>query len=270
MNENPPPTEPTRHFATRCEPKHSEPEHGDDQCCEANITETNEGEPVRNQARFQLSLREYIGLLTIAMLGMGLFASITRLRSATDELARLRAETGYLSDTEAGQIAAARAPSDQPLTYRVRIRVPTPEVGSPPLKYRLAYSSVWPRNSAKPAWFGAVSVPPGESLVTLRVMEDPRDDRWKISALISSESGNKRMATALPPNQVRIFRGSHDVISTGIPRGQTFAAAGDQTIRVLDERWLVGEGSLMLYGDKPPEEDQIGIYAELQPDLGTL
>ena len=41
-------------------------------------------------------------------------------------------------------------------------------------------------------------------------------------------------------------------------------------LRLLDERWLVGEGGLLLYGDRPPERDQIGVYAELQPDTGPL
>ena len=33
-------------------------------------------------------------------------------------------QLGYLAETNPGQIAAARAPSDQPLTYKVRLRVP--------------------------------------------------------------------------------------------------------------------------------------------------
>jgi hypothetical protein len=73
----------------------------------------------------------------------------------------------------------------------------------------------------------------------------------------------------LPAEHVDIFRGSHDVISTGIGR-ETLAADANQSIRLLDERWLVGEKALLLYGDRAPEEDQVGIYAELQPDVGPL
>jgi hypothetical protein len=77
------------------------------------------------------------------------------------------------------------------------------------------------------------------------------------------------MATVLPSDHAGVFRGSHEVVSTGVGR-ETFAISSSKSIRLLDERWLVGEGSLLLYGDRAPEHDQIGIYAELQPDVGPL
>ena len=173
-------------------------------------------------------------------------------------------EFGYLSNTLPGQIAAARAPSDQPLTYRLRVRAPETLQG-----YRVAYSSHWPQNSSGPQWFGAVEVPAGESIITVRIMEDPRDHRWKIATSVAAANGTRRMATVLPQEQVEIFRGAHEVLSTGIGR-QTLAVGADQSIRLLDERWLVGETALLLYGDRAPDEDQIGVYAELQPDIGPL
>ena len=214
--------------------------------------------------KYRLSLREFIGLVTIAMLVVGLAVTAIRLQRSELELARMRREVGYLGETNPGQIAAARAPSDVPLTYRVRVRVPENSTG-----YRVAYSSLWPRSSTAPQWFGAVPVPPGESLITVRIQEDPRDKRWKIATVVGSSRGNQRMSTVLPMDHVEAFRGSHDVISTGVGR-ETLALASSQKIRLLDERWLVGEGSLLLYGDRAPENDQIGIYAELQPDVGPL
>ncbi len=101
-------------------------------------------------------------------------------------------------------------------------------------------------------------------------MEDPRDKRWKISTIVNNEHGTRRIGTALLPEHVNVFRGSHEVLSTGIPKGQTVSVEMTQSIRVLDERWLVGEGGLLLYGDSPPHEDQIGVFAELQPDTGPL
>jgi hypothetical protein len=212
----------------------------------------------------RLSLREYLGVVTIAMLLIGLLTTAIRLHSSQAEVARLRAETGYLRDTEPGQIAAARAPSDQPLTYRIRVRVPP---GTS--RFRVAYSSLWPKESARPQWYGAVPVSVGESLITVRIQEDPRDSRWKISTIVATPLGTRRMATVLPPDHVDIFRSSHEVVSTGIGR-ETFAAGSSESIRLLDERWLVGEGSLLLYGDRAPSRDQIGVYVELQPDIGPL
>jgi hypothetical protein len=212
----------------------------------------------------RMSLREAIGLATIVMLGIGLIATTVRLRLREAELASMRSEFGYLSDSVAGQIAAARAPSEQPLTYRARMRVPEGATA-----YRVAYSSHWPQHAAAPQWFGAVPVPPGESILMVQIHEDPRDRRWKISAAVTARRGTRRMATVLPPEQVTLFRGSHEVVSTGIGR-DTVAVPKDQSIRLLDERWLVGEAGLLLYGDRTPEQDQIGVYAELQPDVGPL
>jgi hypothetical protein len=212
----------------------------------------------------RLSLRECLAVATIATLTIGWVATAVQLRQSQAELVQLRSETGYLGQTEEGQIAAARAPCDEPLTYRIRVR--TPPNSAP---FRVAYSSLWPRQSTSPQWYGAVPVPPGESLVTVRILEDPRDRRWKIAALVGTPQNTRRMATVLPPDHVGVFCGSHDVISTGIGR-ETLAVDSSRSIRLLDERWLVGEEGLLLYGDRPPPRDQIGVYAELQPDVGPL
>ena len=197
------------------------------------------------------------------MLMIGLTATTMRLRWADQELSALRAKLGYLSETAPDQIAAARAPSDQPLTYKFRIRVP------PGTRYRVTYSSMLPQGAMDPEWYGAVPVPPGESTLTIRIHQDPRDHRWKILAAVSGDAGTRRMSTVLPADHESVFRGSHHVVATGID-GQTLAAGDGQSIRLLDERWLVGEGSLLLYGDRAPVDDQIGVYAELQLDVGPL
>ncbi len=218
-----------------------------------------------NRSPFRFSLRETLGFVTIAVLGTGLVAATIRLRAAQTELDQLRGEVGYIGATEPDQVAASRAPSDQPLTYRIRVRIPKTTD-----QFRLVYSTHWPAGSAYPQWYSAIPLVAGESVVTVRVAEDPRDDRWKISTVVTNVRGTRRMATTLPNEHVAVFRGSHEVISTGIARGQTVAVNASQSIRVLDERWLVGEGSLLLYGDRAPDSDQIGIFAELQPDIGPL
>jgi hypothetical protein len=212
---------------------------------------------------------EFLGLATLLMLATGLIISRWQLREANRELKaakllseRLQSEVGYLSDTPAGQIAASRIPNQDQLTYRFRVRVPTS-------KFRVAYSTLWRKQSGGPTWFSAVAVPQGDSILTIRILEDERDQRWKIAAIVETPRETKRMATSLPADQVEIFRGSHQVIRAGIGRETTSVLPG-QSIRLLDERWLVGEGGLLLYGDRTPEQDQVGIYAELQPDLGPL
>ncbi len=218
--------------------------------------------PDRSRPRFSL-----IGLLLVVSLaGVSLAYAVTlrRLRVAEAELVRLRKETGYLEPTAGDSVAAVRLTSDQPMTYRLRVRVPR----SP--RYRLVYSSVWPHAESGPSWFGAVPMPPGESVVIVRIIKDPRDERWKITALRRGDDGTRRIATVLPDQQVTVFTGSHDWLRSGIPRDETSTVTAGQSLRVLDERVLVGEGAMMLYGDAPPDDDMIGVFAELQPDLGPL
>jgi hypothetical protein len=222
----------------------------------------NQPGPNRSRPRFSL-----IGLLLVVSLaGVSLAYAVTlrRLRVAEAELTRLRQETGYLEPTGDDTVAAVRLTSDQPMTYRLRVRVPSAP------RYRLAYSSVWPHAESGPSWFAAVPMPPGESVVIVRILKDPRDERWKITALRRGEDGTRRIATALPGQHVDVFTGSHDWLRSGIPRDQTTTAAAGQALRVLDERVLVGEGAMMLYGDAPPDDDMIGVFAELQPDVGPL
>lgn len=72
------------------------------------------------------------------------------------------------------------------------------------------------------------------------------------------------MGTTLPEAHTAIFRASHDVISTGVAGSMVTLPSG-RPLRILDDRWLVGDESLLLSGDKPVNTDQIGVYAELQP-----
>lgn len=213
--------------------------------------------------RWRFSLREMLITLTMIALITALISTTVRLRTAEAELAVLRTQTGYLQPSETGQIAAVRVESDQPLTFRLRVRVPD----SP--AYRIAYTTHWARGKATPDWYSAIDLPAGESQLTVRIQEDPRDERWKITTSVRSARGTKRMATVLPNDHVRIFRESHDVLSTGITRETQFAAANEK-IRLLDERWLVGESGLLLYGNRDPEDDIVGVFVELQPDSGSL
>jgi len=68
---------------------------------------------------------------------------------------------------------------------------------------------------------------------------------------------------------VEVFRGSHDWLRSGVSNETSTKPVGE-SLRLLDERVLVGEGAMMLYGDGPPADDMIGVFAELQPDIGAI
>ena len=227
--------------------------------------------PERIHRRAKWSLRTLLMIATIVALVVGNAVSIVRLDDAREELSRLRLEVGSLHQVPKDQLAAIRMAADLPLTYKFRVQTPLPLDsqsrwnGSATLQsnYRIAYSTILPRGRTQPDWFSAIAVPPGESVVTIRIAEDPRDEIWKISTLVQNVTSTRRMGTILPDDHTEIFRASHDVISTGVAR-QSVTAPADEAIRLLDERWLVGEQALLLYGDRAPDEDQVGIYAELQ------
>jgi hypothetical protein len=210
---------------------------------------------------FRFSLREALGLMTIAILAVGLWSTSMKLRNQENELRVMRQEFGYLAPSRSDQIASSRIPSDQPLTYKMRVRLPRELPGG--LSYQLVYSSLWESGKTFPAWFGSVPVPQGESLVTIQILNDPRDGKWKIAAVVSATEGTSRIATGLPPPHEVIFRGSHDVISTGLGRETSLVSVGE-TIRLLDERWVVGNQGVMLDGG-PPREDLVGVFAQLEP-----
>ena len=162
-----------------------------------------------DRRRRQVSIRELLMGVTIAVLLVAQCSTHWRLRKSESELAQLRLTTGYLQPCEPGQIAAVRSPSDQPLTYSMRVRVPS----SP--KFRVAYSSLWQQGTPAPQWYSAIDLPPGESAVIVRISKDPRDETWKITTLVRSDLGTKRMATVLPEPHVKVFRQTNDVISAG-------------------------------------------------------
>ncbi|MEL7265123.1 MAG: hypothetical protein AAFN70_15565 [Planctomycetota bacterium] len=211
----------------------------------------------------RFSVRSILIGVTIFGLLLANIYNLTRLNSAQIELERLRGEVGYLGDVGAGQIAAARVPSDTPLEYRFRVSVPSESA------YRIAFSGVWLAGEEWPEWFAAGKVPAGESNVVVRIAPDVRDDKWKLSLLIRNGEGTKHTSVTLADSLVQVYRGSHEKITGGIGRGRRMANNGD-SLRILDERWLAGEGAMMLYGDRPPPSDLIGVYAELQPDVGPL
>ena len=103
-----------------------------------------DGSTAPRRSPWRISLRELMGVAVIVALTLAYLTLLSRFREAERELAVLRSETGYLPPTDDGQIAAARLPSSEPLTYRVRVRVPKEN------SYRVAYSSVVPQGRATP------------------------------------------------------------------------------------------------------------------------
>ncbi len=213
-------------------------------------------------AKFQLTIRTVLFLTLLVGLSLAYLNTFNRMRRAETELRRLRSEVGYLEPVAADQVAAIRVPSTTQLEWKARISVPATPA------YRLAYSAVWRESTLKPDWFSAQSLPPGESTVTVQIIKDLRDDRWKMAIMVQHAGGVARMATALPDEISSVFRGSHDVISGGVGREPLTLPAGD-TIHLFDERYFSGD-QLLLYGDRAPQSDLIGIFADLQPDTNPL
>lgn len=214
-----------------------------------------------NHNRF--SLKVLLLVVTLAASIFGNIVSTLRLRNVTAQRDQLRREVGFLEPSGPTEIAAVRVPFDQPLAWKFLARVP----GN--TKYRLAYSTFWPAETAQPQWIGAQALPPGEYTVLARVLSDPRDDRWKMTVVVRNDSATLRGSFVLDERQTQLFRSSNDTLQLGIGR-ETQAVAQGQRLRILDQRWIGGEGGLLLYGSRPPEDPIDGVFLELQPDSGAL
>jgi len=212
--------------------------------------------------RFQLSLRTLLASTCVLCLALAFGINFRRMRAAEYELQQLRAEIGYLEPSTADQIAAVRVASDEPLVWQARVRIPKNK------RYRVAYSAIWSAATNQPDWFAAQPVPEGESIVTVRVMKDPRDDKWRMSTIIRHANGTGRIGTVLPDEISDVFRGSHSTMIGGVGK-RTVLRPANESIRLFEDRYILGTG-LSLYGDRPPATDIIGVFAELQPDIGTL
>ncbi|MEM6693001.1 MAG: hypothetical protein AAF664_26465, partial [Planctomycetota bacterium] len=136
----------------------------------------------------RVGMREWLAWTTALILFVALTFNLFQSRKTLSELQRLRDEVGYLAPTNPNELAAAWVPSEMPLTYRLRVRVPEPDESAAEIRfgsrnqrsgYRIAYSTLWRRGTSQPEWYSALPIPPGESIVTVRVMADPRDGIWK-------------------------------------------------------------------------------------------
>jgi len=212
--------------------------------------------------RPQISLRMLMIITLVCGLSVAYAMNFRRMRTAEAALQQLRTEIGYLEPSRDDEVAAVRVVVDEPLVWQARVRVPAKP------RYRVAYSAVWRESTSKPDWFAAQPLPEGESVVTIRVMKDPRDDQWRISTIVRHLGGTGRIGTVLPDDVSAVFRGSHDVVSGGVGK-QTVLRPSSESLRLFDERYFSG-ASLLLYGDRAPEADVIGVFAELQPDIGPL
>ncbi len=210
----------------------------------------------------QVSIRGLLVLVASIGFVISYATNFSRMRIAESELGKLRDEVGFLQPSEGDEVAAVRVLADEPLTWQSRVRIPAGYA------YRMAYSALWTASNQAPEWFAAQPMRPGESTIVVRVSKDSRDDRWKMSLIIRHADGVSRIATALPDEISSVFRGSHDVISAGVGR-QTVTRPGGDPLRIIDERFFAGN-SMLLYGDRGPSEDMIGVFVELQVDKGPL
>lgn len=212
----------------------------------------------------RFTLKTVLWTLALTALFFAYVHASWQTRMLQSELSDYRSRYGYLAPSGPREIAVVRCPSDRANTWKYRVRVPDAEAG-----YRLAYSTGWASSTAHPQWYGAVPVPAGQWDVTLRVAPDERDNRWKISVVIDNGDRTMRIGTVLPQHHVDRFRRSHPKVRGGVGSETAVIDAGAK-LRFLDHRILAGEGALQLFGDSAPRGDLVGVFAELQPDLGTL
>ncbi len=183
-----------------------------------------------------------------------------RLRATRTELTKLRSEVGYLHIDDEQRFAAARIPDDDPLTWRFRVYVPEQT------RCRLAYTTRWLAGKATPDWYSYLAIPVGESQIIATIQTDPRDGLWKVSAMVRHDGTTVRSATFLPEEQIEVFRTPQQAISNAKVGTATVQTETTKPLRLLEDKLLVGEGGLVLYGARAPDSDTLGMFLEIQPD----
>lgn len=202
------------------------------------------------------SLRELLALTTVCVLVISQFWTSRQLYQAHQELRQLREEIGYISETDQSKLVAVRVHSDEPLTWKLRVRVPQDH------PYGVAFATQWQAGASEPDWRSIEPLPSGESEVILRLIRDPRDNRWKIITLVRHDDNTRRVGSPLSDRQAELFQQSCDTLRGGI-KGQV-SVAGGRPLRVIDEKWFSGEGGLMLFGSAAPKDNIDGVFAELK------
>lgn len=206
---------------------------------------------------FRFSLRTGLLILAFAALLLSHLWTSFQLRKTRSQLLQLRSEAGYLNLENEGQTVAIRVPTDEVLTWRYRVHIPDAAQG------RLSYSTYWPANEADPEWYGAQALQPGESVVTIRVAEDPRDKKWKIGTTVRSGENTLRMETSLPEEHVELFRQSHTTFSCGVGYEQ-WSGPPTGSVMLVDDRLPDAAGGSLLYGGAAPESPLRGVFVKLE------
>lgn len=200
---------------------------------------------------------------TLAALVLANGFTLRRLRRAEAERDALRAQLGHLTVRDDGQLAAVQVATTEPLLWQYRVQIPRRG------DYRFSYGTVWPARAARPRWVSAMAMPAGESTLIVRIMQDPRDQVWKLVCILRQGEATVRQSTALQPRQTELFRTSTDTFRLGVGR-ETRAVDADQSLTLIDQRWFVGEAGLMMYGAGPPKADIDGVFGVLEADEGAL
>lgn len=205
----------------------------------------------------RFSLRSGLLLMAFATLVLSHLWTSAQLRETRTQLLQLRSEAGYLNLEDDDDVIAVRVPTDQVLTWRYRVHIPDDAQG------RLSYSTYWPANEAEPAWYGVQTLESGESVVTVRIAEDPRDKTWKIGTIIRCGENTLRMASSLPEEHAQLFRQSHTTFSGGVGYEQ-WSGPPDQPVMLVDDRWPDAAGGSLLYGGTAPESALRGVFVKLE------
>ncbi len=215
---------------------------------------------VRSARRPQWTLSKVLWAILVFGLVLSNYWTAIRLQKAEGELRKLYAEVGHLDIQDHTKVAASRIPDDTPLLWQFRVYVPQNE------KCRVAYSTRWFADASRPDWYSFIAVPAGESVVTTRIGSDERDGAWKISTSVRQNTNVSRSTTVLPDDQVTIFKQHRHAISSGQVGAETVQTNRQETLKLLEDKWILGESAIPLFGERPPVNDIVGVFLELQPD----
>jgi|GEM_PF-6900970 len=173
------------------------------------------------------------------------------------ELQQLRYSTAQLDPLQRDQIGLARVPLDEPDRWQLRLWLPEGR------GYELQASTLWLAGAAEPDWQPVLALPQGASLLTCSLTRTPDNRRWDLALVIRRGSNTTGRRLPLTEGQSQRFPSSGRYWVSQIESGPRYTNPAKPTALLLEH--LLSADGTMLYGDRPPDRDQVGVYLRLAP-----
>jgi hypothetical protein len=183
-----------------------------------------------------------------------------QLAETREALQRLRRDTAQLDPQRDDQLGVARVPLDEPDRWQLRFWLPH---GT---RLELQASTLWLAGAASPDWQSVLALPEGAALLTCGLDRAADGRRWELSLVLRHGASTTGRRLPLTEDQSARFPAGGRYWMSPLEAAPRYSDP-DRPAPVLLEHLITADGTL-LYGEQPPDRDQVGIYLRVVPIAG--